>query len=79
LPRRVRQASLVPQLKNGARPPTGEAQPTASRRTPEESRSFIEGLQHGWLRARFEADPLDGPGPADSPEQAAVAENQERM
>jgi signal transduction histidine kinase len=79
LPRRVRQASLALQLKNGARPPTGEAQPSASRRTPEESRSFIEGLQHGWLRARFEADPLDGPGPAGHPQQAAVAEDQERM
>jgi signal transduction histidine kinase len=80
LPRRVRQASLAPQLKNGARPPTGDAQPSATNgRTPEESRSFIEGLQHGWLRARSEADPLDGPGPADGPQQAAVAEDQERM
>jgi signal transduction histidine kinase len=79
LPRRVRQTSLAPQLKNGARPLTGEAQPTASRRTPAESRSFVEALQHGWLLARSEADPLDGPGPAGSPQQAAVAEDREGM
>jgi signal transduction histidine kinase len=79
LPRRVRQASLAPQLKIGARPLAGAAQPTANGRSPEESRSFIEDLQHGWLRARFEADPLDDPRPADSPQQAAVAEDRERM
>jgi signal transduction histidine kinase len=78
LPRRVRQASLAPQLKDGAQPPAGEAQPSTNGRTPEESRSFIEGLQHGWLRARFEADPVDGPGPT-GPQQPTVAEDQERM
>jgi hypothetical protein len=79
LPRRVRQASLAPQLKNGAGPPAGEAPPAASRRTPEESRSFFEDLQHGWLLARSEPDPLESPGAADWPQQAAVAEDREGM
>jgi signal transduction histidine kinase len=79
LPRRVRQANLAPQLKNGARPPTGEAEPTANRRTPAESRSFFEALQHGWLLARSEEDPLDGPRPAGSPQPAVVAEDREGM
>jgi len=79
LPRRVRQHSLAPQLKNGAGPAAGEAQPAASRRTPEESRSFFADLQHGWLRARSEPDPLDGPGPAGRPGQAAAAEDREGM
>jgi signal transduction histidine kinase len=79
LPRRVRQASLAPQLKNGSGPPTGEAPPAASGRSPAETRSFIEALQQGWLLARSEADPLDDPGPVGSPEQAAVAEDLEGM
>jgi signal transduction histidine kinase len=79
LPHRVRQASLAPQLKNGAGPPAGEAQPAASRRTPEESRSFFADLQNGWLQARSEPDPPDGPGPASGPQQAAVAEDREGM
>jgi signal transduction histidine kinase len=79
LPRRVRQASLAPQLRNGARPPTGEAQPAAGTRTPAETRSFIEALQQGWLLARSEADPPDDPGSAGGPEQAAVAEDREGM
>jgi signal transduction histidine kinase len=79
LPRRVRQASLAPQLKNGTRPPSGEAPPAAPARTPAESRSFVEALQYGWMRARSEADPLDGPGPSSGPQQAAVAEDREGM
>jgi signal transduction histidine kinase len=80
LPQRVRQASLAPQLKNGAGPPAGEARPAVSRRTPEESRSFFEALQNGWQLARSEPDPLDGPAPpAGRPEQAAVAEDREGM
>jgi signal transduction histidine kinase len=79
LPRRIRQASLAPQFKNGTWPPAGEAQPAANGRTAAESRAFIEALQHGWMRARYEADPPDGPGPDGSPQQAAVAEDREGM
>ena len=75
----MRQASLAPELKNGAVPPAGEPQPTPSTRTPEESRSFLEDLQHGWLLARSEPDPPDGPAPAAAPEQGAVAEDRDRM
>jgi signal transduction histidine kinase len=80
LPRRVRQASLAPQLQNGSRPLAGEAQPAGNRRTPAQTRSFVEALQHGWLLARSEEDQLDGPGPtATMPQQAVVAEDREGM
>ena len=82
LPRRVRQASLAPQLKNGGRPQAGAAtQPHAPQgRTPAERRALIDSLQHGWLRARSETDPVDDPWtPASSPEQAARPEDREGM
>jgi signal transduction histidine kinase len=79
LPRRVRQASLAPQLKDGAGPATGEPQPAAGGRTPAESRSFVAALQHGWTLARSEPDPPDGPGAAGGPRHAAVAEDREGM
>ena len=79
LPRRVRQASLAPQLKDGAGPATGESQPAANGRTPAESRSFVEALQQGWTLARSEPDPPDGPGPAGRSRHAAVTEDREGM
>ena len=79
LPRRVRQASLAPQLKDGAGPGTGESQPAANGRTPAESRSFVEALQQGWTLARSEPDPPDGPGPAGGSRHAAVTEDREGM
>jgi signal transduction histidine kinase len=79
LPRRVRQASLAPQLKNGAGAPAGAARSAVNGRTPAETRSFIEALQQGWLLARSEADPPDDPGSPGNPEQAAVAEDREGM
>jgi signal transduction histidine kinase len=79
LPRRERQASLAPQLKNGGGPTVGDGQPAITRRTPAETRSFLEALQHGWLRARSETDPLEGPEPAGSPQPTAVAEEPEGM
>jgi signal transduction histidine kinase len=77
LPRRVRQASLAPQLREHAR-----TQPTADRtqlpadraapadlplRSPEENRDLMSSLQQGWLRGRV--DDLDDPagGPDDWP------------
>ncbi|HTX26164.1 MAG TPA: hypothetical protein VME19_03995, partial [Streptosporangiaceae bacterium] len=67
------------QLKNGSGSPSGEAPPAASPRTPEESRSFFEALQNGWLLARSEPDPLDDPAPPGSTQQPAVAEDREGM
>lgn len=78
LPRRLRQSSLAPQLRD--RPPPmlsaplpGEAAP--EERTPEEARSLMASLQRGWQRGRTaeilpngrtakasDAAPADGPG-----------------
>jgi len=90
LPRRVRQASLVPQLRAAAdRAPSaaadGPAADQGEERSPEEARSTITAIQRGWERGRslFEA-PARVPGWAladqaagadqAGPEQAAGAE-----
>jgi signal transduction histidine kinase len=79
LPRRVRQASLAPQLRNDVPATVGEAQPDATDpRTPAERRALIESLQRGWQRARSEPGPLDH-WPAGRPQQAAIAEDREGM
>jgi signal transduction histidine kinase len=59
LPRRVRQASLAPQLRSGTPPVrasgvAGVTPPTS--RPPEETRSLMTSLQQGWLRGREEDD-----------------------
>jgi signal transduction histidine kinase len=56
LPRRIRQASLNPHLKNptpsaGRRAPAGGTPPSGAR-SPEEVRSFVASLQSGWQRGR---------------------------
>jgi signal transduction histidine kinase len=53
LPRRVRQASLAPQLRDG--PPPGAPEPTrtpARERTPEEARAVFGSFQRGLARGR---------------------------
>jgi signal transduction histidine kinase len=57
LPRRVRQASLAPQLRADApvRGPVGTGPVTT--RPPEETRSLMSSLQQGWQRGREEEDP----------------------
>jgi hypothetical protein len=59
LPRRVRQASLVPQLRAAAdrAPSAGPAADQDEERSPEEARSTITAIQRGWERGRslFEA------------------------
>jgi signal transduction histidine kinase len=62
LPRRVRQASLAPQLRDtgclSAEPAPEQAKPEA--RSPAESQSLLSSLQHGWQRGRAEAaEPRD--------------------
>ena len=62
LPRRVRQASLVPQLRGTAGATPEKPPETAAgrqTRTPEMTRSLMSALQDGWQRGR--ADELDDP------------------
>ncbi|MEU1471378.1 nitrate- and nitrite sensing domain-containing protein [Streptomyces sp. NPDC005761] len=54
LPRRVRQASLVPQLREEPRPEPprsgGPAEDSAARRTPEQARDRMTAYRAGWVR-----------------------------
>jgi len=65
LPRRVRQASLAPQLRDGgdaglaADGPADDADGPADDRSPEEARATIAALQQGWQRGRSVFDPPD--------------------
>jgi hypothetical protein len=69
LPRRVRQASLAPQLRSQGDGATEAARPAgaATERSPEEARSMMSSLQEGARRGRADdLDALDGPDrPAD--------------
>ncbi|MGI8335416.1 sensor histidine kinase [Actinomadura scrupuli] len=49
LPRRIRQANLVPQLRKGTAAPPKSAE---SERRPEDTRDLMASLQTGWLRGR---------------------------
>jgi hypothetical protein len=64
LPRRVRQASLAPQLRENAMygRPAANGDPattpeTEAERSPEEARSTITAIQQGWERGRSLFDP----------------------
>jgi hypothetical protein len=60
LPRRVRQASMPPQLRSatgGAAPPLpGEAAPEPP--SPADSQALVSSMQRGWQRGRADADEL---------------------
>jgi signal transduction histidine kinase len=78
LPRRVRQASIAPQLKSSVLTPAGETPDATEGPSPVESRALAESLQRGWLRARTEAREQDDTGaPVGSSEQAAMWEDRE--
>jgi hypothetical protein len=66
LPRRVRQASLAPQLRDAA--PAGAATPqdgTSDARSPEDARALLVSFQRGWRRGRADASPAgEGSGGA---------------
>ena len=68
LPRRVRQASLAPQLRENtlyAQPSANgdsAAAETADERSPEEARSTITAIQRGWERGRSLFDPREKTG-----------------
>ena len=63
LPRRVRQASIAPQLRNhapaGPAAPSRQAAPGIEARSPDETRDLFSSLQQGWQRGRV--DDLDYP------------------
>jgi len=61
LPRRVRQASLVPQLRNP--PPAYPPLPGryGDQRPPDEARATVSAIQHGWERGKSMFDPAAGP------------------
>jgi signal transduction histidine kinase len=63
LPRRIRQASLNPRLKNKPSAAAGGTQadgtPPSDSRSPEEARNLVASLQSGWQRGR-ETDTPDG-------------------
>ena len=76
LPRRVRQASLAPQLREGparpgpsadlgmlSEPPEWQPSETAApERSPEETRATLSAIQRGWERGRSVFDPAGGNG-----------------
>jgi hypothetical protein len=68
LPRRIRQASLNPHLRDSpraaARGADDDGTPPSLTRSPEEARSLVASLQSGWQRGR-EGDARDGE-PADT-------------
>lgn len=71
LPRRVRQASLVPQLREEPRPEAsragGPAEDTAAHRTPEQARDRMTAYRAGWVRGGGAAPgaPAVPPGPTE--------------
>jgi signal transduction histidine kinase len=74
LPRRVRQASLAPQLRDSSRAGQAPDDPAAdpditSDRSPEDARATIAAIQQGWQRGRsvFDAAERSATTPADEP------------
>jgi signal transduction histidine kinase len=52
LPRRVRQASLSPHLRNGTSPDTAAPRHEPEPRSPEQARDLLASMQRGWERGR---------------------------
>jgi hypothetical protein len=73
LPRRVRQASLVPQLRNP--PPAYPPLPGryGDPRPPDEARATVSAIQHGWERGRSMFGPA--PEPPAGPEAPEAGES----
>ena len=74
LPRRVRQASLAPQLRDSSRAGQAPDDPAADPditgdRSPEDARATIAAIQQGWQRGRsvFDAAERSATTPADEP------------
>jgi hypothetical protein len=60
LPRRVRQANLAPQLRESPAEPPLAPMAEILAPTPEEARSTMTAIQHGWERGRSVFDDLPG-------------------
>jgi signal transduction histidine kinase len=80
LPRRVRQASLAPQLRNSsaASPPApaGTGESTAADRSPEEIRTTLSAMQRGWQHGRAPDDDASrADGASSSPADGGPAAN----
>jgi hypothetical protein len=60
LPRRVRQANLAPQLRESPAEPSLAPVAEILAPTPEEARSTMTAIQHGWERGRSVFDDLTG-------------------
>jgi signal transduction histidine kinase len=76
LPRRVRQASLNPRLKDNpaaARGPNADVAPPSGGRSPEEARSLVASMQSGWQRGRED----DSDGESAAADQAAGRQDSE--
>ncbi|MFI0789183.1 nitrate- and nitrite sensing domain-containing protein [Streptomyces lydicus] len=78
LPRRVRQASLAPQLKADATASSGSGRPAAPSveddRDAEAVRARMASLQRGWQRGRRESGEDAQEGPAGPPAEAETAD-----
>jgi hypothetical protein len=68
LPRRIRQASLAPQLREASSPPPEPAPEAPLGRSPEQIRAMMSALQSGTRRGR-----VDGSGPDAPPRQPTEA------
>jgi signal transduction histidine kinase len=74
LPRRTRQASLAPQLRDGTRPAAQDAEGGGGReRSADEVRDRMSAIQRGWQRGRAaaEAEPETGAGTGEDPSTSA--------
>ena len=65
LPRRVRQASLAPQLRNKPGPLSAPPPQAAPERSPDEARALFSAFQQGVRRGRLDSERSDERAPAD--------------
>jgi hypothetical protein len=72
LPRRLRQASLAPELRDPS--PAASSGGRHATRSPDQVRSLISSIQQGWRNGRAGADRLDGSPDADPGSRAASDE-----
>jgi signal transduction histidine kinase len=73
LPRRVRQASLAPQLREDPIPDTLDPAVGDDERSPEELRTMLSSIQKGWMRGRTAPDDESGGAEPGLPAGAASA------